>query len=79
MRIIYRLPLMLLILLNLVFGLLILKAIGLPMTWRHRFLNAGKAVFLGMMGIKIRLREGSAPTAATSTCSFLGRRPLKFT
>jgi 1-acyl-sn-glycerol-3-phosphate acyltransferase len=64
MRIVYRLPLMLLILLNLVFGLLILKAIGLPMTWRHRFLNAGKAVFLGMMGIKIRLREGSAPREA---------------
>ena len=34
------------------------------MTWRHRFLNAGKAVFLGMMGIKIRLREGSAPREA---------------
>lgn len=64
MRIIYRLPLMLLILLNLVFGLLILKALGLPMSWRHRFLNVGKAVFLGMMGIKIRLKEGSAPREA---------------
>ena len=64
MRIIYRLPLMLLILLNLVLGLLIFKALGLQMSWRHRFLNAGKAVFLGMMGIKIRLREGSAPREA---------------
>lgn len=64
MRIIYRLPLLLLIMVGLVFGLMLLKAVGAPIKVRHGYLAVGKKLWLMMMGIKVVVREGVPPREA---------------
>jgi 1-acyl-sn-glycerol-3-phosphate acyltransferase len=63
-RIAYRLPLLLIIMVTLVLGLVVLKEAGASLRTRHRYLNVGKRLFLLMMGIKIRVREGVPPKEA---------------
>ncbi|MBM3434214.1 MAG: 1-acyl-sn-glycerol-3-phosphate acyltransferase [Bacteroidetes bacterium] len=58
MRILYRLPLLLLIMFSIVFGLVLLKALGASIKLRHGYLAVGKKLWLTMMGIQIRVREG---------------------
>jgi len=60
MRIIYRLPLLLLIMVSIVLGLVLLKAVGASLMLRHGYLAVGKAVWLKMMGITVVVREGSS-------------------
>lgn len=64
MRIIYRLPLLLLIMVSIVLGLVLLKAVGASLKLRHGYLAVGKAVWLKMMGIRIVVREGVPPSEA---------------
>ena len=64
MRIIYRLPFMLLIMFSIVFGLMILKLLGASIRVRHGYLAVGKNLWLLMMGIKVVVREGVPPREA---------------
>ena len=64
MRIIYRLPLLLLIMFSIVFGLMILKLLGASIRFRHTYLAIGKSLWLKMMGIKVVVREGVQPREA---------------
>jgi 1-acyl-sn-glycerol-3-phosphate acyltransferase len=64
MRIIYRLPSMLLIMLCIVFGLMLLKLLGASIRFRHAYLNVGRRLWLWMMGIKVYVREGVPPREA---------------
>jgi 1-acyl-sn-glycerol-3-phosphate acyltransferase len=64
MRILYRLPLLLLIMFSIVFGLVLLKALGASIALRHGYLAVGKKLWLTMMGIQIRVREGVPPREA---------------
>ncbi|MEN9939396.1 MAG: hypothetical protein RIR61_203 [Bacteroidota bacterium] len=64
MRIIYRLPSMLLIMLCIVFGLMLLKLLGASIRFRHAYLNVGRRLWLWMMGIKVNVREGVPPREA---------------
>ena len=64
MRIIYRLPFLLLIMVSIVVGLVLLKALGAGMSVRHGYLKVGKWLFLKMMGIKVNVREGVPPVEA---------------
>ncbi len=64
MRILYRLPLLLLIMMSIVFGLVLLKALGASIKARHGYLAVGKKLWLTMMGIRIKLREGVPPREA---------------
>ena len=64
MRIIYRLPLLLLILFSIVFGLMILKLLGASIGFRHKYLAVGRSLWLWMMGIKVVVREGVPPREA---------------
>ena len=64
MRIIYRLPSMLLIMLCIVFGLMLLKLLGASIRFRQAYLNVGRRLWLWMMGIKVNVREGVPPREA---------------
>jgi len=64
MRIIYRLPFMLLIMFSIVFGLMILKLLGASIRFRHKYLSVGRSLWLWMMGIKVVVREGVPPREA---------------
>ncbi len=64
MRIIYRLPFMLLIMFSIVFGLMILKLLGASIRFRHTYLAIGRSLWLWMMGIKVVVREGVPPNEA---------------
>jgi 1-acyl-sn-glycerol-3-phosphate acyltransferase len=64
MRIIYRLPSMLLIMLCIVFGLMLLKLLGASIRFRQAYLNVGRRLWLWMMGIKVYVREGVPPREA---------------
>jgi len=64
MRIIYRLPFMLLIMFSIVFGLVILKLLGASIRFRHTYLAIGRSLWLWMMGIKVVVREGVPPREA---------------
>ena len=64
MRIIYRLPLLLLIMFSIVFGLMILKLLGASIRFRHAYLAIGRSLWLWMMGIKVVVREGVPPREA---------------
>ena len=64
MRIIYRLPFMLLIMFSIVFGLMILKLLGASIRFRHAYLAIGRSLWLWMMGIKVVVREGVPPREA---------------
>ncbi len=64
MRILYRLPLLLLLMMGIVFGLVLLKTLGASIKARHGYLAVGKKLWLAMMGIQIRVREGVPPREA---------------
>lgn len=64
MRIIYRLPFMLVIMFSIVFGLMILKLLGASIRFRHQYLAVGRSLWLWMMGIKVVVREGVPPREA---------------
>ena len=64
MRIIYRLPLLLLIMFSIVFGLMILKLLCASIRFRHTYLAIGKSLWLKMMGIRVVVREGVPPREA---------------
>lgn len=64
MRIVYRLPSMLVILFGIVFGLMLLKLLGASIRFRHAYLNVGRRLWLWMMGIKVYVREGVPPREA---------------
>lgn len=64
MRILYRLPLLLLILFSVVLGLMLLKLLGASIRIRHGYLAVGKKLWLWMMGIKVVVREGVPPREA---------------
>lgn len=64
MRILYRLPLLLLILFSIVLGLVLLKLVGASIRVRHGYLAVGKKLWLWMMGITVVVREGVPPREA---------------